>query len=501
MTLRNVRRKLEAFKQGGPLPIYKSKVTRINGNPIVVAFVRMSGENRPWGIVYGHAQDSTPHFLSVPDPRSRESVEQMMATFAKWFLEHAGVVGFSNSPVDVSSTDIADFPQIWFPGSSHTELLHFIQYQYQKSRRLEEKQTPLGSLGRFAGWLFKQTRLKGNQLVVDATKLLNEMYEFPADDFSVSHLGVQIAWLTTPGSIDQKRESALLAAKSTISITMAPEYENEELAKLVRNLKDDLSVEKYNKESADKIHARLVPELERRWTTTVEAFKVALNDQRPENKEVAGNLIPEQLKNFDLEFNKQEALIESEEDTFTMSPDGGYSAYATARDFLAVTHYEEKWLPLMVHDDVEILKDSLLDGGSFVGKVIKVGSKLVGNSEKPIWTIQLSPRSSRLYKRRDGESLSVFSLPKKALKVEKFEKVDESWLVTVSWDTGSPLSLQGFSSVPSDERWVGITHSFVPIYSDVFYIKSQVALRKARDGHFASLFSPAEANEVTNVVD
>jgi hypothetical protein len=155
----------------------------------------------------------------------------------------------------------------------------------------------------------------------------------------------------------------------------------------------------------------------------------------------------------------------------------------------------------MVHDDVEILKDSLLDGGSFVGKVIKVGSKLVGNSEKPIWTIQLSPRSSRLYKRRDGESLSVFSLPKKALKVEKFEKVDESWLVTVSWDTGSPLSLQGFSSVPSDERWVGITHSFVPIYSDVFYIKSQVALRKARDGHFASLFSPAEANEVTNVVD
>lgn len=501
MTLRNVRRKLEAFKQGGPIPIYSSKVTRINGNPLVLSFVRMSGENRAWAIAYGRALDATPKFLSVPDPRSREAIEEMMTKFSEWFLAESGVVGFSSSPIEQGVTEIADLPQIWLPGASHVELLHFIQYQYQKSRRLEEKQSTLGSFGRFAGWLFKQSRLKGNQLVVDVNKLLNEMYEFPADDFSVSHLGVQLAWLTTPGSIDQKREAALLAAKETISITMAPEFENDVLDPLVKDQGEILGIGKYTKEESEKIHQKLIPELERRWKMTVKAHALALADPRPENREVAQKLLPDLLKAFDLEFNKQEAAIDDEEDTFTMSPDGGYSAYATARDFMTVTHFEEKWLPLMVHDDVEILRDALFEGSAFVGKVAKVGSKFIGDKERITWTIELSPRSSRLYKRRDSEDLSVFTLPNRKLQVESFDKREDSWFVTVSWGSGAQLTLNGFTSVPSDERWIGLSHSYVPTYAENFYYSNLQALKKALDGPLATLFAPAEANEVVDVIN
>ena len=500
MTIRGVRRKLEAFQQGGPIPILKTKVTRINGNPIVLAFVRMAGENRPWGIAYGRAQDVTPNFLSVPDPRSREAVQEMMEKFANWFLTEAGVHGFAQNPIDSASTELADLPQIWLPGPSHVSMLHFIQYQYQNSRRNETKQTVLGALGRFSGWLFQQSRLKGNQIVVDTTRLLNEMYEFPADDFSISHLGVQLTWLTVPGGIDAKREAAFTAAEDTVSITMAPEYENKELAILVKDLRDDLWIEGYNPESAAKIAQKINPELERRWRLVVKAHDIAQRDARPENGQVESSLLTELLKNFDRGFNKQEAMIESEEDTFTMSPDGGYSAYATARDFLTVTHFEEKWLAEMVHADSEILKESIFDGTSFEGTVVRVGTKLVGTTEKSIWTIKLAPQSSRLYKKKQGNDIAIYGMPNRKLKVEDFEKVEDDWYVTVSWVSGAPLETQGFKAVPSDPRWVKFSHWFVPSYETSFFIKALQALTKARTGHFATWFDSSEANEVVDVV-
>lgn len=500
MTIRNVRRKLDAFQQGGPIPVFKSRVTRINGNPIVVAFVRMAGENRPWGIAYGHAQDKHPNLLSVPDPRAREAVQEMMEKFASWFLTEAGVHGFSQNPVDPATTELADLPQIWMPGPTHVSMLHFIQYQYQKSRRSETKQSLLGALGRFSGWLFQQSRLKGNQIVIDATKLLNELYEFPADDFSISHLGVQLTWLTVPGGIDAKREAAFAAARETVSITMSPDYENKELGGLVRDLRDDFYIQGYTSEIASKIAKKINPELERRWRMVVKAHDIAQRDPRQENSQVESALLPELLNNFDRGFNKQEAMIESEEDTFTMSPDGGYSAYATARDFLTVTHFEEKWLAEMVHSDTEILKDSIFDGTSFEGTVVEVGTKLVGAAEKIIWTIKLAPQSSRLYKKKQGNDLAIFGLPKRKLKVEDFEKIDQDWYVTVSWGTGAPLEMQGFKAVPSNPQWVNFNHWFVPSYETSFFLKALQALSKARSGHFAAWFDSSEVNEVVDVV-
>ncbi|MFM2237987.1 MAG: hypothetical protein RL389_334, partial [Actinomycetota bacterium] len=154
MTIRNVRRKLDAFSVGGPLEIYNTRVTRVSGNPIVVAFVRMSAESRPWGIAYGRAHDAEPNFLTVPDPRGKETVEEMMDTFAKWFLEEVGVENFSKSPLDRAVNNSKGLPQIWFPGSSHVEMLHFLQYQYQVNRNLDTEPSHLGAFGRLAGYLF-----------------------------------------------------------------------------------------------------------------------------------------------------------------------------------------------------------------------------------------------------------------------------------------------------------------------------------------------------------
>ena len=501
MTIRNVRRKLDAFSVGGPLDIYSTRVTRISGNPLVVAFIRMSAEGRPWGIAYGRAQDVEPNYLTVPDPRGKDTVKGIMETFAKWFLEEVGVENFSKSPLDSDKNDSKDLPQIWFPGYSHVEMLHFLQYQYQVNRNLDSEPSLLGAFGRLSGYLFRQSRLKGNQLVVDATRLLNEMYEFPADDYSLSHLGAQLAWLKTPGALNEKRDAAITVSAETISITMSPELERDQLSKIVKNLDKGGNAESYSEEQSNKIKSILIPELSRRWKQTVEAHELAFNDSRKFNPGV-DTLVASQFEAFCLGFNKPEKQAADGEDVYTPAANTDYSAFTSAREFLTVTNWEETWLPTLIHADVSILRDSLIDGTSFVGTVVATGLMSTGEGMAPFWKVKLSPRSAKYYKRRELARLCIFGYEKYKLQLESFEQVEGNWILTLSWQAPkTAISLgEGKSGLQKDSIWVGESLAFVPQLRS-FFGSNMAALSRASKGAGSFLFNMPTLTEVENEND
>ena len=501
MSIRNVRRKLDAFSVGGPLEIYSTRVTRISGNPIVVAFVRMSAESRPWGIAYGRAQDQEPNYLTVPDPRGKETVEAMMATFAKWFLEEVGVENFSKSPLASDKNDSKDLPQIWFPGSSHVEMLHFLQYQYQVNRNLDTEPSLLGAFGRLAGFLFRQSRLRGNQLVVDANRLVNEMFEFPADDYSLAHLGAQLAWLKTPGAVNEKRDAAISASSQTISITLSPDLERDQLAKVVKELNKGGSAEGYSEDQATKIKSILVPELSRRWKQTVEAHSLAFNDARPFNKGIE-LFVTNQFDSFCKGFNEPEKLSAEGEEVYTPAANTDYSAFTSAREYLTVTNWEDTWLPTLIHQDLSLLRDSLIEGSSFVGTVVATGLAESGDGSSPFWRIKLSPRSARYYKRRELSKLCIFGFPKYQLQLETFEQIDGEWFLTLHWqDPKTAIQLrEGKQGLQKDSIWVGESLAFVPTLRS-FFETNLMALKVASKGAGSFIFDLQPVREAESVND
>jgi hypothetical protein len=456
----------------------------------------MSAESRPWGIAYGRAHDAEPNFLTVPDPRGKETVEEMMDTFAKWFLEEVGVENFSKSPLDRAVNNSKGLPQIWFPGSSHVEMLHFLQYQYQVNRNLDTEPSHLGAFGRLAGYLFRQSRLKGNQLVVDATRLLNEMFEFPADDYSLSHLGAQLAWLKTPGALNEKRDAAIDSSSHTISITMAPELERDHLEKFVKDLNKNGNAEGYSEEQSSKIRAILIPELLRRWSQTVEAHELAFNDARPFNPGV-DKFVADQFESFCRWFNEPEKQAAEGEDVYTPAANTDYSAFTSAREFLTVTNWEESWLPTLIHADVSILRDSLIDGSSFVGTVVETGLRAGAEGMEPFWKVKLSPRSARYYKRRELARLCIFGYEKYQLQLETFEQISGEWILTLSWQAPKkPITLRGDKAgLQKDSIWVGESLAFVPQLRS-FFMTNMSALTRASSGAGSFLFSMPITSEV-----
>ncbi len=112
MSLRELVRQLNAVKSARPIHRYSTLHMRIDSNPMLVAFVRMAGESRPWAIAYGRLKDETPIILSVPDGRNRIAVSEMCEEFAGDFLEYFRVSGYTWSPITKENLGTGEIPQI-----------------------------------------------------------------------------------------------------------------------------------------------------------------------------------------------------------------------------------------------------------------------------------------------------------------------------------------------------------------------------------------------------
>ncbi len=280
MTARDTVRKLLAFSAGKPLPqgTHLRLPKRKAQDTLVLAFVRMGGESRPWGIAIGRP-DRTPKIFTAAEARDRELVGAMLEDFAPRLLAHMGHPEFASSPGELP-------PHVWLPNASHVEMLHFLAFTYTFAKRGEVKRMKtLNALGRASNWLFQESTRPGQLSCIDASRALRDAFSFPAEDVRQAHTGYLLAWLQTNGNFDVRLRAAPAAEERAVSTSLDPQIEKAGLDTLV----EEFNKAKRSGDSAkaepltQDIHKLLEVELVHRFETAARAYEMVQSDRRPVN--------------------------------------------------------------------------------------------------------------------------------------------------------------------------------------------------------------------------
>ena len=164
--------------------------------------------------------------------------------------------------------------QLWMPNASHIAMLHFLAYSYTFTKYGDrERYTTLNALGRLAGWLFREHDRPGQMAVVAATDALRSTYVFPAEDVRQAHLGYLLAWLATPGGREKRLAAAQVAEAHSISITLDPTVERDEIEPLVAQWNDKTLSSRVQNAAKAKIDEILGRELRSRFDLVAQCIQ------------------------------------------------------------------------------------------------------------------------------------------------------------------------------------------------------------------------------------
>ncbi len=424
MISREVVRRLRAFHQGRPLPRGATVHVEIvpDEDLLVVAFIRMGGESRPWGIAYGHPSDE-PTILWVPEGRNRDLVADMCAQFAPALLEHFRTPGYV-TPAPEQWEDLAPLRQLWLPNSSHLDMLHHLAYAFTFTRWGAGARGRLNAFGRLCGWLFREAQRAGEQHVMVATDALRESFTFPAQDVRQGHLGFLLAWLETAGGRDSRLRAALEAERVAVSTSLDPTVERDETEDLVGawHAAEEAGDETRQKEVERQLGEILTRELRRRWDLTVKAIGVLRADGRPTNSGV-GTLVTEGLKEQWYQHTRQELNIGDDEDgpAFVPSPETDrYPAAAGSRYQVYLASADLRYSALL-HGDTEMQAEAIASGNAFRGTIVEVRDEGEGRKTRPVWVIE-DPVGGQL-RLREGSWVCVAGMPKRTGIIESIEEL------------------------------------------------------------------------------
>lgn len=291
-------RRIRSWHEGRPLP--RGAVINLHvgadSDIVVVAFVRMGGESRPWGVAIGTLADG-PRFFTVPEARNRDLVADMMIEVAPVLLRHFrhplwhpdGPGGFEHAP----------HRQIWLPGPSHLEMLHFLAAAYARTTWTRADVATLRALGNLCNCLFLEAQRPGQQTVVSATDALRTSFVFPTAPVRQGHIGHLLAWLTGGRDRDRRWSAARQAERTSVSTVLDPEHERNELQPAVeawgtaRAAGDEVVARRH----AERIDQLLTTALRHRWQLTASAIAAIRSDGRRTNARL-GQLVTESARSF-----------------------------------------------------------------------------------------------------------------------------------------------------------------------------------------------------------
>ncbi|HET8559494.1 MAG TPA: hypothetical protein VFL69_03160, partial [Marmoricola sp.] len=357
---------------------------------MIGAFVRMAGESRPWGIAWGLV-GSDPRIESVPDGRVRDDVAVLCATFAEDLLEHLRVHNWTFDPAP-QKPELGDLRQVWVPNGQHIAMLHQLSYTYSQTKFGGDNQEILRALGRVAGWMFRDTSRVGNQHVVNASQILRDSYVFPAQDARTAHLGYQLAWLTTPGDREARIAAATAAEGLSVSPTMDPALERDDLTDLVTEWQDGRREGQDVSEQADAIEQILNDELRRRWQLTEKAYELMANNDRPVNGGV-GPLVAQAHSEFWFQHQRIELRLNdpSQGPAFVAHPETDFHGSAAASRYLIHSAADEAYIGCLIHDDPALFREAMEQGRAFESHVVRVYDLGTGRTTIPRWVVRLDP--------------------------------------------------------------------------------------------------------------
>lgn len=432
----------------------------------------MSGETRPWGVAFG-TEESGPKIYSVVDGRDREQIQSMLEEFSIDLVNYFQVENFTFDPISKENLHADNPPQIWLPNSSHIDMLHFINYMYWKPRSDDSMDTYRTTLSRLCGWLFRESKLKGQQLVIDSAASLRENYVFPVDDVTISNPAVALEWLNTRKSIREQLEFTRQYSEDAAGTTLQPDVEKT-LEKLLK------SKQKYEFE----IGLVITSELERRWSLALDTYKALKADQRAANPG-AFLLLQESLKRFvdGFQYGERKKAESPGEPTFTPHPETDNHGSAAAASYFDLQAADSKYLPSLIHHDEELLKDAIFSGHAISGNVVRIYSEQTGVRTKEIyWVFRVEARDD--FRIREGERLAPMHSPGHSVKVVSVDFYDETQIdLVLHWKNRKTKELSsGPGLAPVDDAWQSERVYFVPVDSSEFSKQSRIKVWKAREG-------------------
>lgn len=460
-SVRAIASKLQAWQAGQPLPRYATIHHAIMppSQTLIVAFVRMAGESRPWGIAWGTA-GSEPRIESVPDARVRDEVAVQCADFAEDLLEHLRVHNWTFDPVP-EKPELGDLRQVWLPNGQHIAMLHQLSYTYSQTKFGGDNQDILRALGRVSGWMFRDTARVGNQHVVSASQILGDSYVFPAQDARTAHLGFQLAWLTTTGDREARLAAAAEAEGFTISPTMDPTIDRDRLSDLVAEWQEGRREGRDVSEPANAITGILHEELHRRWSLTQQAYELMANNDRPVNDGV-GQLVAEAHSEFWYQHQRVELRLNdpSQGPAFVAHPETDFHGSAAASRYLHHAAADEAHIGYLIHDDPALFREALEDGRAFDCTVVRVWDVGVGRATIPRWLVRLDP--SLPHRLRENARVAPYGSRGHEATIVEIEATESDLFVTLEWTGRKTKPLLGpLMAKPVDDAWTGVDVAFV----------------------------------------
>jgi len=465
LTSRSLVRRLRAWHIGEPvvrgttIHHYTAKIEE----RLLVAFVKMGGETRPWGMVWREGRQRAV-FRFVPEPRTRQAVDDFTKDFVPVLARHL----WHPDHVDTAPTEHAELlplSQVWFPNRSHVDMLHHFAYAYSRRPLDRPHAAELRLLGRASLYLFLESQRPGQQVVMSASDVLRSAYDFPAQDTRQAHLGFLLAWLETRGSREEGLAAALEAEQRSVSTALQPTLERKPLAQLVerydkaREADDGATMKDVEKE----IGSILRTELEHRLDLVERTIEVVESDPRPVNGGVE-ELVRESAKSMWFEFlNPEIRALESGREPYTVSPETDFSATSAVRRFFHFDAAADRMFSALVHHDRELEAEAIATGRAFRGTVVRVTDEGVGRSTIPVLSIE-DPSPGPMSLRR-GDRVCIVGNRKREGVIRSMESTHGGGLVvellitgrkTAQTDVPWPHAMHG-----ADERWVGQVISII----------------------------------------
>lgn len=437
MISREVVLRLRAFHEGHPLPRGETKHFALVDDPnlLVVSFLRMGGESRPWGVAWGHP-GGEPSVLCVPEGRNRDLVADMCAEFAPVLLEHFRTPGYVRDD-PTSWEDLVPLRQVWLPNPSHLDMLHHLTYAYTFTKWGAGVRGRLNAFGRLCGWLHRESQRPGQQHAMVATDVLRQSYAFPAQDARQGHLGFLLAWLREGGDRDTRNSAAMDAERIAISTTLAPAVEREEMETLVskwqaaRREDNQVAMQDMEKDIASTLGRELV----HRWQLTVDAIGVLRDDPRRTNTGVQ-TLVTEGLKEQWFQHTRMELKFGNDFDgpAFVASPETDRYPAAAGSRYQVHLASDELRQSVLLHDDSEMQAEAIATGDAFRGQVVEVFDLGEGRKSIPVWIVE-DPTGGQL-RLREGSRVCVAGMPNRYGVVERIEEGTDGSRVFEVWIEG-----------------------------------------------------------------
>lgn len=483
MSSRELVRQLYAYREQQPLPRYSTiHIIRLE-NPLIVSFIRQAGESRPWGIAYGRAHDEVPNVISVPDGRNRDLIAEMCAEFAEYLLEYFRAEGQVFDPITSDESDPSSLPQIWVPGDKHVEMFHFLEYAFWRSSKSDDRKDILPTLARLCGWIHRESHLKGQQVIVDASKVLRESYVFPTDASGLGHVGACLEWFRVDLNFHEKRLSARAEGFKHVSPSLDTNLDKDTLEPLLDKRRKLLDENKSTSQIDKQLTNSLYPELERRWNLTKRAHELLLNDEREDNPGVL-DLALDGIIDYVRNFQRVERRIDDEVlgPAFTPHPETDFHGSAAASSFFLADFADSKYLSKLIHFDSELQMESLRSGDAFYAQILKVWDEGSGRKTTPVWRLRVQVIDN--LRLRESERYAPLGSPKHTAQVRDVDYLDDKVVeFDAEWINNKTVPLlEPLNAGLTNPSWVGKTIMFVPDDSSSLALMSSQAVWNAQEG-------------------